>query len=513
MKGWKVIHKIKAMYDGGLGSSMRQIAEELGISRKTVRKYLRMDEDQINDYLNKRQRKKALDDYREYVVHLLQKHPKLSSVKIERKLRAKGLEIPVSARSLRRYVSELRKEIAVKQERYYEPVIDMLAGVQCQVDPGELRAVEVGGKETTIYFCVFVLSFSRLMYVSVSDRPINTEIFLRMHNEAFSYFDGLPEECVYDQTKLVVIREEFMEGVFNERFYHYATAAGFEIRLCHGYDPESKGKVEAGVKYVKNDFFYGERFASMSSMGEALRDWLDAVANVRTHGTTGKIPRIEYDCAEYSKMKAFRAPAIAGGENLGQSRKVDKTSLISYKSNKYSVPMQYQSGVVRVHEREGRLFIYECNSSLEIAVHDLSPGKSRTIKNTNHYRDQQELTKDLEDNVIAFTGEEVGRELFKVLRATSPKIYKDQLRGLLRVLKPYKDKPELADCLAKLAGRPRLAVSFVRDYLEAFYSERGRIEKLADGAATSQTGSLSAYEGLQSLDAILQEEAGPHEQL
>lgn len=513
MKGWKVIHKVKAMYDSGNGSSMRQIARELGMSRKTVRKYLQMDEDQISGRLKNGGRKKVLDDCRDYIVHLLQKHPKLSSVKIERKLRAKGLEVQVSTRSVRRYAAELRQEVAAKQERYYEPVIDMLPGVQCQVDPGELRVVEVGGREMTIYFCVFVLSFSRLMYVSVSDRPINTEIFMRMHNEAFSYFDGVPEECVYDQTKLVVIREEFMEGVFNERFYNYATSAGIEIRLCHGYDPESKGKVESGVKYVKGDFFYGERFASMSALRDGLRDWLDTVANVRLHGSTGKIPRHEYDCAEYGRMKAFRAPNITGHEISGETRKVDKTSLISYKANKYSVPMKYQSGVVRVHEREGRLFIYECNSSAEIAVHDLCPDKSRTIKNTNHYRDQQELAKDLEDNVIAFTGEEVGQKLFRALRTTSPKIYKDQLRGLLRVLKPYKDKPDLADCLLKLACRPRLTATFIRDYLEAFYSERGQEAKLADGAAIPQACSLSAYEGLQSSDADMQEEAGNHERV
>lgn len=127
----------------------------------------------------------------------------------------------------------------MRQQRYYEPVIDMVPGVQCQIDAGELRAVSIGGVETTIYFVVFVMSYSRLMYVTVTDKPINTKMFINMHDEAFSYFGGLVEECVYDQTKLVAIKEEYREVWFNEEFYRYAAYCRFDIRVCEGYDPES----------------------------------------------------------------------------------------------------------------------------------------------------------------------------------------------------------------------------------------------------------------------------------
>src|SRR3546814_5804012 len=72
----------------------------------------------------------------------------------------------------------------------------------------------------------------------------------------------MPEECVYDQTKLVVLSEQYRELTLNPRFHEFATTAGFRIYACEGYDPESKGKVEAGVKYVKQDGLYGEEFAS-----------------------------------------------------------------------------------------------------------------------------------------------------------------------------------------------------------------------------------------------------------
>ena len=56
----------------------------------------------------------------------------------------------------------------------------------------------------------------------------------------------MPQECVYDQTKLVVIHEIFRELGLNQRFHQYATGAGFHIRACEGYDPESKGMIIVG---------------------------------------------------------------------------------------------------------------------------------------------------------------------------------------------------------------------------------------------------------------------------
>jgi transposase len=103
----------------------------------------------------------------------------------------------------------LRDEVVFKQRRYYEPVLDMIPGVQCQVEPGDISGIKIGGKEQPVYFVVFVLSYSRLMYVAASPRPIDTDTFIRLHDMAFRYFGGCPEECVNDQTRLVVIKETF----------------------------------------------------------------------------------------------------------------------------------------------------------------------------------------------------------------------------------------------------------------------------------------------------------------
>ena len=127
-----------------------------------------------------------------------------------RKLKERHPELGVSDRSARRYIKAIKETISLRQRRYYEPV-ESLPGVQCQVDGGELRGLSVGGEAATVHFVVFVLSYSRLMYAGLSPRPIDTATFIRLHDAAFRYFGGRPEECVYDQTKLVVLHEQYRE--------------------------------------------------------------------------------------------------------------------------------------------------------------------------------------------------------------------------------------------------------------------------------------------------------------
>jgi transposase len=112
-----MIHKVKAMYDEGRGSSIRAITEELKISRNTVRKYLGMSAEEIAAYRERKERTKRLDVHRSYIVHRLETYPRLSAVKVLRKLREAHGELLVSSRTMRRYIEKLRKTITPKQER------------------------------------------------------------------------------------------------------------------------------------------------------------------------------------------------------------------------------------------------------------------------------------------------------------------------------------------------------------------------------------------------------------
>jgi len=108
---------------------------------------------------------------------------------------------------------------------------------------------------------------------------------------------------------------------------------------------------------VKNDFFYGDTFDSFDQLKTDLFNWVDTVANNRIHGTTMKRPGEVYSLVEQSKMKSYLQPGMMFDVN-GQKRNVDKTSLISYKSNKYSVPMIYQSSTVMIRPDGTKLMVY-----------------------------------------------------------------------------------------------------------------------------------------------------------
>ena len=333
----------------------------------------------------------------------------------------------------------------------------------------------INGAETTVYSMVFVLSYSRLMHVSLSDRPINTEMLIKQHDAAFRYFGGMPEECVYDQTKLVVISETFRELNLNQRFHQYATAAEFRIHACEGYDPESKGKgkVEAGVKYAKQNGLYGESFASWTDLEQYFSDWLDHIANQRIYGSTGKKPRDYYDKAEQSYMQLYLTPSCihTHSDNTAVTRKADKTGLIAWQSNKYSVPMIYQSARVRVKAEAGQLLISDLESGEVIAEHVISIEKGQVIKNTDHYRGKAQRIETLEADILHCLGHsENSQALCVLLKTTSPKIYKDQLLGAKQILAAHcaqhgAIEPEL---LPGLIDTPRLTATGLRERLAAF---------------------------------------------
>jgi len=492
-----VIHKIKALHDEGRGLGIRAIARQLGISRNTVKKYLRTDEESIQQQQSQRERTKRLDDHRDYIIKLLGDFPGLSAVKILRKLRERHPELEVSDRSARRYISRLKETVTLKQTRYYEPVLDMEPGFQCQVDGGELRGVVIGGVESVIYFVAFVLSYSRLMYVGLSREPVDTADFMRMHDEAFRYFGGRPEECVYDQAKLVVIHEQYRELELNQQFHAYATAAGFRIHACEGYDPESKGKVEAGVKYVKRDCLYGETFTDWKHLERHVGQWLDETANVREHGTTGEPPRQRYERDEQAHMGRYLTPAyLTQALSPQDTRKVDKAGLLSWRSNKYSAPIAYQQARVGVRVEGSQLLLSDLETGTEIARHGISQGKGVVIKNNDHYRDKQSRISDLESEIIERLGDVEGEVLCGLLKQTSPRIYKDQLAGVKALLKRHEMPQAL---LSRLIDRPTLTATQIRDYLEAYAAHPERLndtETAATDTYVSQPSVLTRYAGV-----------------
>ena len=429
MIGVKMYHSVLTFYKQGM--SQRNIAHHLGLSKSTVNRYLNADPSEIEKMLLSQRRLSQFDIANDFIIQKLHQFPQIRSSKLYRLVKEKYPEITSKPRAFRNYVKKKRATIPMQTPRYYQPVVTDKPGHQVQVDPGETRVIREDGSDFKVYFVVFVMSYSRKKYVHFQGRPYNTNDFIGAHLQAFQYYGAIAKEYVYDQTKMVVIREKYRETWLNEQFHRFALQNGFAPQVCEGYDPESKGKVERVVREVKEDFIYGEHYNNIEDVRLRSFSWLEYV-NGKIHSSTGIEPDVLY-ADELLKMKPWH-------EQSSECRKADKVGLISYKGNKYSVPYQYQRRELLIKMHEDQLLIMSLNGKV-IASHEISEGKNKMIRNNNHYRDFSIVLEELKHEAMSLVKKNKNGDLLvDKLVKDNPKIPRDQVRGLIKL---YKSNSEL----------------------------------------------------------------------
>jgi transposase len=141
-----------------------------------------------------------------------------------------------------------------RSTRDYFIVDELPYGRQSQVDFGQyyLRAVNQIRKK--IHFFVMILARSRMKYVHFQDFPFTSELSIKAHETAWQYFEGMTEECIYDQDRLFLVDENLGEYLLTREFREYASCQGLKLVFCRKSDPQSKGKIENFVKFVKQNF-------------------------------------------------------------------------------------------------------------------------------------------------------------------------------------------------------------------------------------------------------------------
>lgn len=135
-----------------------------------------------------------------------------------------------------------------------------------------------------------VLGYSRVRYVEF--RPaMDLHTFLKCHQNAFDYFDGLTCEILYDNIKVVVIKREYpsTDSEFNPVFSDFRDHYGFKAHLCRPYRAKTKGKIERAIGYIKENFLYGLVFSSFENLNIQARQWMEIV-NHLVHETTYEGP-------------------------------------------------------------------------------------------------------------------------------------------------------------------------------------------------------------------------------
>lgn len=290
------------------GMSIRAIARELGISRNTVRKYVKGEAVSPPTKRRGPGRPRKLEPYEAWLIRRVEGASpiRLPATVLHREIRAMGYD--GSERSVRRFVASL---YPVPEP---EPVVrfETEPGHQAQMDWGEYRL----GKRR-VYAFVGALGFSRWLYVEYVDST-RSAVLIDCHRRMFGAFGGVPREILYDNMKTVVThRNAYGRGRhrFHDGIWSLATECGYRPKLCRPYRPQTKGKVERAVDYIATSFFHpfvtrcalDGRIPDLDELNAEVRLWCAQVANVRVHGTTGEIPQ-ERLVAERAAMAPYVAP-------------------------------------------------------------------------------------------------------------------------------------------------------------------------------------------------------------
>ena len=358
-----------------LGWSIRQISRELGISRGTVRKYLR------NGGIvafRQPERKGVLSDEEEWLRRKFFQHD--GNADVIRQELAKEKEITVSLRTVERAVKEYRDELrraSVATVRFETP-----PGKQMQADFGE-KFVSIGGQRVKVHLFVAKQGYSRRIFVMAFAHENQASWFIGLE-EAFRHFGGVPREVLADNPTSLVTRHNRATGEFllNEKFKSFARYWGFVPRAHAPRRPQTKGKVESGVGYGKNNCLAGREFESWEALESHLQARMREVSDERVLSDRFDTPKSRYESAERHTLSpvADRAAFVQIREYV---RKVSRDSFVDVGTNRYSVPWQHIGKDVRVHIADGEIVVH-LHSGEEIARHAVCGERHRRIVTAAH---------------------------------------------------------------------------------------------------------------------------------
>jgi transposase len=372
------------------GRSKRWVARHLGVSRSTVARAL------LAEHPPRRsggRHGSALDGHMGWMQALLESEPGITAARIHAMLVERGVKAGTS--TIREHVARLRpKATKAYLTLHFQP------GECAQVDWGRAGVVEIEGTRRNLSLFVMVLAHSRMLYAELCLSE-KMECWLAAHCRAFEYFGGVPQKVMHDNLKTAVIRHDAgTNPVFNPRYLDLARHYGFEPVACTPYRPNQKGRVENGVGYIRRAFLCGRPLEHPPALGEAMRHWLDTVANVRIHGTTHERP-VDRFRNEQAKLLQLPLPydccTILPCQANSQFRVIVDT-------NRYSVPPKYASRKLELRLYEDRVILYDGPRLVAEHVRSyarrkdrLTPAHEREILERNrHGRRQRQLSKFLD---------------------------------------------------------------------------------------------------------------------
>ena len=375
---------IKDLYAQGF--SIRGISKKTGFDRRTVSKYLKTKS--VPEYKKRIQKESKLDEYKDYIATKLHEGPYTAS-RLYREIQDMGFTGKYTI--VKDYVRKERPEYRIAAVLRYETK----PGVQSQVDWSEFGRVEIDGQTKKLYCFNMILGYSRMRYIEFT-LSIDVTTFIRCHMNAFRYFGGCTDEILYDNMKQVVIHRALKssDSTWHSKYEDFYKYCGFIPRLCRPYRPQTKGKIENTIGYVRRDFFLGRDFSSLADLNNQAMEWLKRV-NSNVHGTTHEIPIERHKLEKLKSVDTIPEYFMIRKE----TRKISRDCYISYLGNKYSVPYQLagREATLQILDDKIRVIV----GGKQVCEHDLLAGSNRISRNKEHFRGL--LGEILKENITAMT--------------------------------------------------------------------------------------------------------------
>jgi transposase len=326
------------------GLSIRQISKRLGLSRNTVRKFLRSTPARAVWP----RRGSILDPFKPLVESWVRDDRLLHCETMRDRLRPLGYGGSVTV--IKNFVRPLRPPKGGRQavRRYETP-----PGYQMQIDWATFTYA-VGEARRRVYGFTAVLSHSRMRFVIFFKR-CDTASLLRAVTEAFEYFGGLPETILSDRMKSVLLSVEDGDLVWNPMYADFLASMAVAPRVCRARTPQTKGKVERSIRVVGESFWPGVRFEDIADLNRQARIWVDA-RNRRIHRTTHARP-VDLWAAEALRPVP---EGYAWERYRTEQRRVTWDGFVSFDGVLYGLPSEpLVAGLtVDVSSRDGELIVW-----------------------------------------------------------------------------------------------------------------------------------------------------------
>jgi len=416
------------------GFTKADIVRETGLNKRTVWKYYRMSEKRYLRYIEKvRYRSKIFEPFKPNIFEVYRENDfqELEKSAVYDYLEEKTGVLPGTERSFRNYITYLTDIGQLKfngKGRIYHPVEDLPYGQQLQIDFGEWRTK----RGLKLYIFAGVLSASRYKYIALQDIPFTTLDLINHLLNCFEYMGGIPQELVIDQDSVMVVSENMGDIIYTRDFKQFREEMGLKMYVCRKNDPESKGKIENVIKFVKRNFLKIRDFEDIEEAKERLLRWLNRRANGKISLATRRIPG-EMFVEEKAYLRPLRNSIYRKDTSRARERrKADIMGQISVNSCKYPVPEEYRGREVEIYRTKEKLFIYDIRTGEKINEYDICPIPGSRIQNRARHRHKELSQKELKEKLKALFAIDSWSAFVEKNFQMYPRYFRDQYNEALK---------------------------------------------------------------------------------